>query len=236
MAKHKQNSNYITKKSVEKERALAEAKRKKRTAITVSIIVASVILTVALIFGAFAYIEKHGVKTDMTVTHTAKIEVLGYGEIELELYGKEAPKTVENFVKLANEGFYDGLTFHRIIPDFMIQGGDPLGNGYGDSGTDIFGEFEANGFKNAIKHERGTISMARGDDPNSASCQFFIVHKTGKSISDSLDGLYASFGKVTKGMDVVDVICSSAEPGQNGAIEETDQPIILSVTVKEVTE
>ena len=133
-----------------------------------------------------------------------KIEVKGFGTIMVELDKEAAPKTVENFEKLVSEGFYDGLTFHRIIKGFMIQGGDPLGNGPGDSKVKIPGEFKSNGWDNPISHERGVISMARAQNPNSASCQFFIVHEDSKF----LDGDYAAFGHVTEGMDVVDAIAS----------------------------
>ena len=133
-----------------------------------------------------------------------KIEVKGFGTIMVELDKEAAPKTVENFEKLVSEGFYDGLTFHRIIKGFMIQGGDPLGNGTGDSKVKIPGEFKSNGWDNPISHTRGVISMARAQNPNSASCQFFIVHED----SEFLDGDYAAFGHVTEGMDVVDAIAS----------------------------
>lgn len=133
-----------------------------------------------------------------------KIEVKGFGTIMVELDKEAAPKTVENFEKLVSEGFYDGLTFHRVIKGFMIQGGDPLGNGTGDSKVKIPGEFKSNGWDNPISHKRGVISMARAQNPNSASCQFFIVHED----SEFLDGDYAAFGHVTEGMDVVDAIAS----------------------------
>ena len=126
------------------------------------------------------------------------------GVMTLELYEDKAPITVDNFVKLAKEGFYDGLIFHRVIKGFMIQGGDPLGNGTGDSKVKIPGEFKSNGWDNPISHERGVISMARAQNPNSASCQFFIVHEDSKF----LDGDYAAFGHVTEGMEVVDAIAS----------------------------
>jgi len=124
--------------------------------------------------------------------------------IKLELDETAAPITAANFKKLVSEGFYDGLTFHRIIPGFMIQGGDPAGNGTGGSKENIKGEFQSNGFKNPIKHTRGVISMARAQDPNSASSQFFIMHAD----APHLDGMYAAFGHVTEGMDVVDKIAS----------------------------
>ena len=132
------------------------------------------------------------------------IEMEGGKEIEIELYPEAAPKTVANFESLVKEGFYDGLTFHRVIPGFMIQGGDPLGNGMGGSEKKIVGEFRANGFANPIKHERGVISMARAYDPNSASSQFFIMHAN----APHLDGQYAAFGKVVSGIEVVDEIAS----------------------------
>jgi peptidyl-prolyl cis-trans isomerase B (cyclophilin B) len=125
-------------------------------------------------------------------------------QIEAELYPDIAPKTVDNFIKLAKEGFYDGLTFHRVIPGFMIQGGDPNGNGTGGPGYTIEGEFSDNGFKNDLKHTRGVLSMARAMDPNSAGSQFFIMHAD----APHLDGSYAAFGKVVKGMDAVDKIAS----------------------------
>ncbi len=132
------------------------------------------------------------------------IEMENGGKIELELYPEAAPKTVANFLKLVGEGFYDGLIFHRVIPGFMIQGGDPLGNGMGGSDENIIGEFKANGHDNPIKHTRGVISMARAYNPNSASSQFFIMHAN----APHLDGQYAAFGKVVSGMNVVDEIAS----------------------------
>ena len=140
-----------------------------------------------------------------------RMEVKGFGEIDLCLDRSAAPITVENFVKLVEDGFYDKLTFHRVIEGFMIQGGDPKGNGTG--GTDpIKGEFLANGYDNPIKHERGVISMARrGDSYDSGSCQFFIVHQTSVNNTYSLDGQYASFGRVVKGMEVVDAIVADAQ-------------------------
>ena len=132
------------------------------------------------------------------------IEMADGSVIKLELDETAAPITAANYKKLVSEGFYDGLTFHRIIPGFMIQGGDPAGNGTGGSKENIKGEFQSNGFKNPIKHTRGVISMARAQDPNSASSQFFIMHAD----APHLDGMYAAFGHVTEGMDVVDKIAS----------------------------
>ena len=132
------------------------------------------------------------------------IEMENGGKIELELYPEVAPKTVANFTKLVSEGFYDGLIFHRVIPGFMIQGGDPQGTGMGGAKNKIVGEFKANGFNNTLKHTRGVISMARAYDPNSASSQFFIMHAN----APHLDGQYAAFGKVVSGIEVVDEIAS----------------------------
>ena len=160
--------------------------------------------------------------------HHAEIEIEGYGTVKLELDGDTAPITVQNFMDLANDGFYDGLTFHRIIDGFMIQGGDPAGNGTGGSDTNIPGEFAANGYENNISHVKGVISMARAQDPNSASSQFFIM------VADAphLDGQYAAFGHVTEGQDVVDKIAADAKPlDDNGTIAPEDQPKITSVKI-----
>ena len=156
------------------------------------------------------------------VTYTARIDVKDYGTITVELDQEAAPITCANFVELANSGFYDGLTFHRIEPGFVIQGGDPEGTGYGGSEHEIVGEFSENGHENNLSHKRGTISMARSEDPDSASSQFFIVHED----STFLDGKYAAFGTVTDGMDVVDAICEDAS---NGTLSEN--PVINSVTI-----
>ena len=132
------------------------------------------------------------------------IEMENGAKIELELYPEVAPITVKNFEKLVSESFYDGLIFHRVIRGFMIQGGDPQGNGMGGAKDNIVGEFKANGFNNPIKHTRGVISMARAYNPNSASSQFFIMHAD----APHLDGQYAAFGKVISGMDAVDEVAS----------------------------
>ena len=139
------------------------------------------------------------------------IEMEGGKEIEIELYPEAAPKTVANFESLVKAGFYDGLTFHRVIPGFMIQGGDPLGNGMGGSEKKIVGEFRANGFANHIKHERGVISMARAYDPNSASSQFFIMHAN----APHLDGQYAAFGKLVEGFETLDEIATTGTDGMD---------------------
>ena len=164
----------------------------------------------------------------LTGLHHVTIDVQDYGTISLELDADTAPISVTNFINLANEGFYDGLTFHRIISGFMIQGGDPNGNGTGGSEKTIKGEFSANGVENDISHVRGVISMARANDPDSGSSQFFIVHED----STSLDGQYAAFGHVTDGMDVVDAICEAVPvQDKNGTVAAADQPVITAVTV-----
>ncbi len=158
------------------------------------------------------------------------IDVKDYGQIEAELYNDIAPITVENFVNLVNDGFYNGLTFHRIIEGFMIQGGDPKGDGTGGSAKTIKGEFKSNGVDNDLSHDRGVISMARSNDKNSASSQFFIVQED----SPHLDGEYAAFGKVTRGMDIVDKIAQDAKPtDNNGTIPKEEQPVINSIKIKE---
>jgi len=162
--------------------------------------------------------------------YRAIIKIKNYGKIELALYGDKAPVTVANFVKLAKSGFYDGLTFHRIINGFMIQGGDPMGSGMGGSDENIVGEFKSNGFDNDIKHERGVISMARSYDPNSASSQFFIMH----AAAEHLDGEYAAFGKVLSGMEVVDKIAQETPVvDNNGTVLKENQPVIESIVIKD---
>lgn len=158
--------------------------------------------------------------------HHAEIVIRDYGTVEVELDADKAPLTVTNFVKLVQDDFYDGLTFHRIMDGFMMQGGDPLGNGTGGSDETVKGEFPNNGVDNDISHVRGTISMARASDPDSASSQFFIV----QADSTFLDGDYAGFGTVTAGMDVVDKICKEAEPtDDNGTIRSEEQPVMENV-------
>ena len=165
---------------------------------------------------------------ELTGIHHADINIRDYGEIQVELDADTAPGTVTNFVKLVQDDFYDGLTFWRIMDGFMMQGGDPKGNGTGGSGETIKGEFSSNGVDNDISHTRGTISMARSTDPDSASSQFFIV----QSDSTFLDGDYAAFGHVTEGMDIVDKICKEAKPtDDNGLIKADEQPVIESIRI-----
>ena len=160
--------------------------------------------------------------------HHAEIVIKDHGTIKVELDADSAPITVTNFVNLAKDGFYDGLTFHRIMEGFMMQGGDPAGNGTGGSDETIKGEFASNGVENPISHKRGTISMARAQDPDSGSSQFFIVHED----STFLDGDYAAFGTVTEGMDIVDDICENAVVvDQNGTVKDGTQPVIESINV-----
>lgn len=160
--------------------------------------------------------------------HHAQIVIKNYGTISLELDADMAPITVENFANLVNEGFYDGLTFHRIISGFMIQGGDPEGNGLGGSDKEIKGEFSANGVKNTISHTRGVISMARAQSYNSASSQFFIMHKD----APYLDGSYAAFGHVTEGIEIVDKICEDTKvEDSNGTVLKENQPVIEKIVM-----
>ena len=158
----------------------------------------------------------------------AEITIRDYGVVKLELDAASAPITVENFCKLAQQGFYDGLTFHRIMDGFMIQGGDPAGNGTGGADEKIRGEFSQNGFSNPISHVKGVISMARSKDPDSASSQFFIT------VADStfLDGSYAAFGRVTEGMEILEQIAKDARPiDNNGTIPPDQQPVIESIVI-----
>lgn len=166
-----------------------------------------------------------------TVQHKkVEISIKDYGVIQVELDETAAPITVANFLKLVDNKFYDGLTFHRIIKGFMIQGGDPNGNGTGGSDENIKGEFASNGVPNPIKHERGVISMARAMDPNSASSQFFIMHQN----AEHLDGDYAAFGHVISGMEVVDAICDKVPvQDRNGSVLKNDQPVIEYIKVIE---
>ena len=183
-------------------------------------------------------IEDETIVDDMTVSEDFDASLIYYADIEIEDYGtitvlldqEAAPVTVENFVTLAESGFYDGLTFHRIIEGFMMQGGDPNGDGTGGSDETIVGEFTDNGHDNNLSHTRGAISMARSSEYDSASSQFFIVHEDS---SASLDGQYAVFGYVTEGMEIVNEVCETAEPtDSNGSIASDEQPIITSITIR----
>lgn len=159
----------------------------------------------------------------------ADIEIQDYGTVTIQLDQDAAPITTENFIKLAESGFYNGLTFHRIMEGFMMQGGDPEGTGMGGSDETIVGEFSANGYDNDLSHTRGAVSMARSNDYDSASSQFFIVHQD----STFLDGQYAVFGYVTEGIEVVDAVCEAAEPtDDNGTIPPEQQPVITEIRIR----
>ncbi len=187
-----------------------------------------IFLLMALSFTACSNSGNEVKKEYLTGLHHVEIDVQNYGTISLELSADDAPISVTNFVNLANEGFYNGLTFHRIISGVMIQGGDPDGNGTGGSGTTIKGEFSANNVENPISHTRGTISMARSQSNDSASSQFFIVHED----SLFLDGDYAGFGHVTQGMEIVDLICANTPViDGNGTVSSENQPIITEIRV-----
>ena len=186
----------------------------------------SLILAAALAVCVFAACSKDDNTSGSAGKHHVEIEVQDYGTIAVELDGDAAPITVENFLKLAKEGFYDGLTFHRVIPGFMIQGGCPQGTGTGGPGYSIKGEFAANGFKNDLKHERGVLSMARAMDPNSAGSQFFIMVEN----APHLDGQYAAFGKITEGMEVADAIVDQPR----NMMDKPDKPQVMKkVTIEE---
>lgn len=188
----------------------------------------ALILALAMVFAFAACSDKNDGEGQKGTLHHVKMEIKDYGTITLELDASAAPETVENFLSLARSGFYDGLTFHRIIKGFMMQGGDPQGTGFGGSEKTIKGEFSSNGVENNLSHKRGVISMARSSDPDSASSQFFIVHQD----STGLDGDYAAFGHVTEGIEVVDAVCEAAKPiDGNGSIAPEAQPVITSVTV-----
>ena len=193
--------------------------------------------TICILLAALALLTLGacGKKTDaagaaepfQTVRH-AEITIRDYGTIKLELDEGSAPITVANFIKLAQSGFYDGLTFHRIMDGFMIQGGDPEGNGTGGAEEKIRGEFSQNGVPNPISHVKGVISMARANDPDSASSQFFIT------VADAtfLDGGYAAFGRVTEGMEIAEKIAKDARPvDNNGTIPADEQPVIESIVI-----
>lgn len=159
--------------------------------------------------------------------YNIEIEIEDYGTIALTLDADLAPVTVTNFLDLVQDGFYNGLTFHRIIDGFMIQGGCPEGTGFGGSDRNIQGEFSQNGIENNLAHTRGVISMARSGDPDSASSQFFIMHED----APHLDGAYAAFGEVTEGIEIVDKICKDTPDGYNGAVDANNQPKIKEIRI-----
>ena len=202
---------------------------KKMTGIIAGLLLLIVLLVAAVIALFAVRGKKESTETiDAAGKHHIEIQVKDYGTIKAELDGDTAPITVANFLKLAESGFYDGLTFHRIIDGFMIQGGDPKGNGTGGADKTIKGEFSKNGVENKLSHVRGTLSMARSQDMDSASSQFFIV----QSDCTYLDGQYAAFGTVTEGMELVDKICKDTPvQDNNGTVSAADQPVIESIKV-----
>lgn len=196
-------------------------------------------LILSMIFSVGCAKSSNTSTTDEKVMHidASSLETDTYADIEIENYGTitvaldktSAPVTVDNFINLAESGFYDGLTFHRIMEGFMMQGGDPKGDGSGGADNKIVGEFKENGYDNNLSHTRGAISMARAMAYDSASSQFFIVHED----STFLDGTYAGFGYVTEGMDIVDQICEEAVPtDNNGTIPKEAQPVIKTITIR----
>ena len=192
-----------------------------------------VLLTVVSLVGCSS--SKTTEKTKKTKTlkgnYQVEIKIKDYGTIYAEIDADTAPITVTNFVNLCKNHFYDGLTFHRIIKDFMIQGGDPNGDGTGGSKETIKGEFSDNGVENPLKHTRGALSMARSQDNDSASSQFFIVQKT----ASHLDGQYAVFGYVYEGMDIVDKICDHVQvEDNNGTVAKENQPVIESIRCQKI--
>ena len=213
-----------------KARRKAEQARRAKVRRQKRILAAAVLVVIAAVAAVLIWNNQKKKEEASAGDYTAEIAVKDYGTITVELDGDAAPETVKNFVSLAESGFYDGLTFHRIIDGFMIQGGDPNGDGTGGSEETIPGEFSANGFDNPLSHTRGTISMARSQDYDSASSQFFIMQED----TPSLDGQYAAFGHVTSGMEVVDAICEDAHAAladENGVLPAEDQPVIESITI-----
>lgn len=212
-------------------------KQSKTNLIAFVALVSLAVIAVGVIIGV-SLSERNKVPDEIIVNEGAgiyaEIKIKDYGTIVLKLDPEAAPKTVENFVNLAKSGFYDGLTFHRIMKGFMMQGGDPRGNSSGSSGTQIFGEFAANGWtQNTLQHVRGTISMARSQRYDSASSQFFIMQQA----APHLDGNYAAFGHVVSGIEVVDAVCNDAKPtDSNGTIPSNKQPVMEYVRIYEVTD
>ena len=206
--------------------ATKSKKKQNNTPVLIAIAAVAVLLVVAGILMLNGNGTSDQPANTLTGTHYVQIDVQDYGTITAELYADTAPITVTNFMKLVDEGFYNGLTFHRIISGFMIQGGDPLGNGTGGSSEQIKGEFAQNGVKNDLAHTRGVLSMARSSMPNSASSQFFIMHQD----APHLDGSYAAFGKVLTGMEVVDAICQNTPVTDgNGSVAKANQPVITAI-------
>ena len=206
--------------------ATKSKKKQNNTPVLIAIAAVAVLLVVAGILMLNGNSTSDQPANTLTGTHYVQIDVQDYGTITAELYADTAPITVTNFMKLVDEGFYNGLTFHRIISGFMIQGGDPLGNGTGGSSEQIKGEFAQNGVKNDLAHTRGVLSMARSSMPNSASSQFFIMHQD----APHLDGSYAAFGKVLTGMEVVDAICQNTPVTDgNGSVAKANQPVITAI-------
>ena len=198
-------------------------KRKNKMIIAVVVLLLIVCAAVCVILKNNSASSNDGM---LSGKHYVEIDIADYGIITAELDADSAPITVTNFMKLTEDGFYNGLTFHRIISGFMIQGGDPNGNGTGGSAQKIKGEFKANGIENPIVHERGVLSMARSMANDSASSQFFIMHEA----APHLDGQYAAFGHVLSGMEVVDQICSSVPvTDYNGTVSKANQPVINSI-------
>ena len=245
MSKKRKNSNYITsnpKIETVKKRPKINPIPYIAAAVAVIILVAAVVLIVTTPWlYATPKVGKNGASDYLYARNTdgrdikyVKMDIQGYGSMVILLDATTAPITVANFIKLVNEGFYDGLSFHRVIEGFMIQGGCPEGDGTGSSDEKIKGEFSENGYDNDMPHIKGVISMARSNAYNSASCQFFICNDTGDNVTLSLDGKYAAFGYVVAGLDIVDEITADSLPytGDNGAIEmASKQVVIKKVTV-----
>lgn len=224
----KETKKEVVKKEIKKEKK-KEVKTEKKDR---GILLAAIGIALVVILGVVLNFVKdqHAKDTSLrTGTVYAVLSIQGYDDVLLELDADTAPITVTNFINLANSGFYDGLTFHRMIKDFMMQGGDPSGNGNGDNGKTITGEFSSNGHENNISHVRGTISMARGDDPDSASTQFFIV----TSDSTYLDGKYAAFGSVVSGMETLDEVMKKYATKEDKLLPEGKRPVITSI--REIT-
>ena len=220
------------KKMSKAQQAQQQKKEQKVVMIVAAVLIVALlaVLTVALVNADWSEILKKtgdGATLETAkATHYVTIEIENYGTLKGELYGKTTPYAVEQFVTLAQSGFYEGLTFHRIIEGFMMQGGAP--NADSPKVDPIVGEFAENGIENNLLHLPGVLSMARTNDPNSATSQFFIMHKE----YPSLDGKYAAFGRITEGLDIVDKICTEIEnTDSNGGVAAADQPVIKSVTV-----